>query len=106
MQLSLLGNTVDNIEEVRLQGSTANESAINIGLSKQVLRVGTFHGTTVLDTDLRSNIIRNVGGDPLADIRMSFLGHFWCSRESGTNLIRTDERKGDEDLENRGRTKR
>mmetsp|Transcript_49138 Transcript_49138/g.119080 ORF Transcript_49138/g.119080 Transcript_49138/m.119080 type:complete len:287 (-) Transcript_49138:11-871(-) len=83
--LVLLGNTVDNIEEVSLQTRTADESTINVRLAKKVFRVGSLHRSTVLDADGVRNFDRNIVLHPGTDIGMCLLSHLRCSCEACTD---------------------
>lgn len=77
---NLFRDSVDNVEEVSLERSTTDQTTINIRLLKQGFGIGTFHGSSVLDTNCLGDLLRNILLDPLANVSMRFLGHFWGGR--------------------------
>lgn len=64
---------VDDVNERRLQASTANKETVDIRLLSQVTRVLLCYGTTVEDASLLSSLAGDVLGEPLADGLVDFL---------------------------------
>mmetsp|Transcript_19925 Transcript_19925/g.55396 ORF Transcript_19925/g.55396 Transcript_19925/m.55396 type:complete len:361 (+) Transcript_19925:520-1602(+) len=82
---SLLWNSVDDIEEVSLQGGTANQSTIDVWLRQQTLSIRTLHRSSVLNTDRIGHGLGHVCAHPLADVGVCLLCHLWCGGQSSTN---------------------
>lgn len=80
-----LRDAIDDVEEVSLETCTTDESSINIGLSQQILGVGTLHGSSILDPDSRGNLRGDIFGNPGTNIFVSFLRHLWSSSKPGSN---------------------
>ena len=83
--LFILRNTIDNIEEVRLERSSADKSTIDVGLGEQILGVGTLHTTTVLDADSLGNGLADILAHPLTDEGMRLLSHLGGGSETSAD---------------------
>ena len=73
--LFVLRNTVDNIEEVGLEGCSADKSSIDVGLGEQILGVGPLHTATVLNADGLGNGLADILAHPLTDVGVGLLSH-------------------------------
>jgi len=73
--LLVLRNTVDNIEEVSLEGSSTDKSTIDVGLGEQILGVGALHTATVLNADGLGNGLADILAHPLTDVGVGLLSH-------------------------------
>jgi hypothetical protein len=83
--VSLLWNAINDIEKVGRQGGSSNQSTVNVWLLEQILGIGPLHGSTVLNTNLLGNRIRNIFTNPFADLCMCFLGHFRSGRQTSSD---------------------
>jgi hypothetical protein len=64
---------VDNVHKCRLQASTSNQEAIDVGLLRQLLAVLLSHAAAIQDACLLSSLIRDLLLNPLADGLVDFL---------------------------------
>lgn len=79
------GVGVDDVDERRLQRSTANKETVNVGLLGELAAVLLVDGATVQDTGLLGSLGRDLLLQPLADCSVDLLGLL-----SGGDLAGTD----------------
>lgn len=79
------GVGVDDVDERRLQRSTANKETVNVGLLGELAAVLLVDGATVQDTGLLGSLGRDLLLQPLADGSVDLLGLL-----SGGDLAGTD----------------
>mmetsp|Transcript_33690 Transcript_33690/g.103994 ORF Transcript_33690/g.103994 Transcript_33690/m.103994 type:complete len:286 (-) Transcript_33690:19-876(-) len=65
---------VDDLDELRLEGSTTNQEAVDVFLGVQVVRRAGGDGAAVEDAERAADLVRHVARDPLADERVHLLG--------------------------------
>mmetsp|Transcript_80217 Transcript_80217/g.211445 ORF Transcript_80217/g.211445 Transcript_80217/m.211445 type:complete len:396 (+) Transcript_80217:145-1332(+) len=66
----------DDVGEGRLQGCTAYEEAVDVGLGDELLAVLRCHASAVQDTHAIGDLLGHSAGNHLADGRVSILGLF------------------------------
>ena len=81
---SLVAGIYDG-QEVWFQRCTSYKESINIWLGDELSSVLSWHGTSILYTDVVWNFFRYVCGHPLSDVGMGSFGDFWGSSLSGSN---------------------
>lgn len=87
--------TLDNVDKRRLQGSTADQEAINVLLLAQVVAILLAHAATIDDARLLGHLGRDLVCQPVPDLRVHLLrllrrGHF--ARANGPDgLVGNDD---------------
>lgn len=76
---------IDDVNELRLEGSTAHKEAIHIRLACQLLAGCPRHRTPINDAGALSHCIRDVGLKPSPELFVYFLGLLRCCRLASTN---------------------
>ena len=89
-------NGLNNCLEVVLERGTANEEAIDVWLLHEVSTVACVHGSTVQNSRFTCNVIGDILGKPLSNLKVSVLCLLW--RGDLTSSDGPDGLVGDDDV--------